>query len=75
MAETENPITKAVNDGELKPDTDKLVGSIYIDLLSSVEDPSLVSISIRSDGISQDLLTAVLDSAAKIVRQGSVPAE
>lgn len=68
MAESENPITRAVEDGELYPLNTELVGSVYIDVVRSVEDPSQVNIKLRSDGISRDLLVAVLDSATKISR-------
>lgn len=68
MAETENPVTQAVSEGELHPENTELVGSVYIDVIRDVENPEQVNISVRSDGISRDLLTAVLDSATKISR-------
>lgn len=72
MAESENPITRAVEDGVLYPENTELVGSVYIDVVRSVDDPSEVNIQLRSDGISRDLLTAVLDSAAKISRNDAL---
>lgn len=68
MAKSENPVTQAVEDGVLYPENTELVGSVYIDVVRSVTDPTDVHINLRSDGISRDLLTAVLDSATKIAR-------